>query len=328
MKKLSLLLLAFTGLMLFNRCSTDVDINADYQQITVVYGLLDPYEDTTYLKINKAFLGSENALIMAKIPDSSEFIEKLDVRIWPEDDPQDIAYFDTITITNKEEGVFYNPNQIIYYSAFQPETDKKYILRILYKETEITSDAATFKFVFTDITSPGFAKKIGINDNADPKAVIWNRKEEAPRYDLTIRFHYKELMEGSADTVYRFFDWHKDTKKSLIGPEVESYYTGSTFYAALTAFVPYEDAAKEAKVTDRFTSTLQFIVEAGGKELNTYMEVNEPSSSIIQDRPAYTNITNGIGIFSSRATAIKPKKLNDITVSYIKGSYSWLKFRY
>ena len=30
------------------------------------------------------------------------------------------------------------------------------------------------------------------------------------------------------------------------------------------------------------------------------MEVNEPSSSIIQERPEYTNIVNGIGLFSCR----------------------------
>jgi hypothetical protein len=59
MKKLAALLLILAGLILFNRCSNDVDINANYEQITVVYGLLDPNEDTTYLKINKAFLGED-----------------------------------------------------------------------------------------------------------------------------------------------------------------------------------------------------------------------------------------------------------------------------
>ncbi len=328
MKKVSLLLLALVSLVLFNRCSTDVDINASYQQITVVYGLLDPLEDTTYLKINKAFLGPDNALVMAQVPDSSEFVEKLDVSIWEENTPENIYRFDTITITDKEPGTFYNPNQIIYYSALKPEVDKKYMLRILYKDTEITSDATTFSFTMTDITSPGFAKKIRIDNTADPKAIIWNRKDQAPRYDVVIRFHFKEIHEGSADTVYRFIDWHRDTQKSLVGLEIESYYTGNTFYVALETYVPYEDAAQEEKVTDRYTGNIEFIIEAGGTELNTYMEVTEPSNSIIQDRPEYSNINNGIGIFSTRTRAIKPKKLQDLTVSYIKENYYYLKFRY
>ena len=37
-------------------------------------------------------------------------------------------------------------------------------------------------------------------------------------------------------------------------------------------------------------------------ELSTYIDLNRPSNSIIQERPAYTNISNGIGIFSCRHT--------------------------
>ena len=328
MKKLSFILLMLISLALFNRCSNDVDINASYEQITVVYGLLDPNDSLTYLKINKAFLGDDNALIMAQVPDSSQFPEKLDVRMWREDNPENIFYFDTTTITDKEDGIFYNPNQIVYVSPLQPEVDKKYMLSILYKGDEISSETSTFNFRMADITTPGFALKIRIDNTTDPKPVIWNRKEQAPRYNVTIRFHFKEVFEDSPDTVYRYIDWFKDTKKSLVGAEVESYYTGNTFYVALETYVPYPDEAEEARVLSRYTSTVQFIVEAGGTELNTYMEVNEPSSSIIQERPEYTNITNGIGILSARIRAIKPKKLNDITVAYIKENYYQLKFQY
>jgi len=328
MKKTALLILFLASIMAFNRCSNDVDINASYEQIVVVYGLLDPNEDTTYLKINKAFLGPDNALVMAKVPDSSQFIQKLDVRIWPADNPGDVHYFDTITVNDKEDGTFYNPNQVIYYSAFQPQPDMNYLLRIIYGDNEITSEAMTFSFSTFDITSPGFALKIGINNDVNPKAVAWNRKDDAPRYDVAIRFHFKEIHEGSADTVYRSFVWFRDTQKSSIGDEVESYYTGNTFYAALTEYVPYDDPAEEAKVTARFTDDIDFIVEAGGTDLNTYLEVNEPSSSIVQDRPEYSNIENGIGIFSSRARAVKTKKLNDQTVALIKEDFYYLKFQF
>ena len=328
MKHISHILLVLVALFLYTGCSTDVAINAEYKQITVVYGLLDPNDDTTYLKINKAFLGEDNALVMAQVPDSSQYAEKLDVRIFPADNPDNIIYFDTITITNKEDGIFYNPYQIVYYSPFTPEENVTYNMQVFVGETEISAETKTFRFTYTDITTPGCAKKIRIDNTTDPRAIIWNRKDDAPRYDVVVRFHYKELHEGQTDTVYRYFDWFKDNRKALVGEEVESYYTGNLFYNALEAFVPYEDQAKEDMVTDRFTSTVEYIVLAGGTELNTYMEVNEPSSSIIQERPEYTNLTNGIGLFSSRAFAIKPKGLNDVTVAYIKENYYELKFRY
>ena len=37
-----------------------------------------------------------------------------------------------------------------------------------------------------------------------------------------------------------------------------------------------------------------------GDDLNTYMEVSAPSTGIVQEKPSFTNITNGIGIFSAR----------------------------
>ena len=62
MKKILLSLFSvFAFLMMFNACSTDVDLYADYKDITVVYGLLDSGADTNFIKINKAFLGPGNA---------------------------------------------------------------------------------------------------------------------------------------------------------------------------------------------------------------------------------------------------------------------------
>jgi hypothetical protein len=328
MKKLSSLLLVLSALLMFNGCSNDVDINASYQEITVVYGLLDTNQDTTYLKINKAFLGDDNALIMAQIPDSSEFIEKLDVKIWEDGNESNTYTFDTITIHNKEAGVFYNPNQIIYYSAFKPEVDKTYKLRVLYKNNEVSSETTTFSFVKDDIVTPNNNKKIGFVNNNLSKVVAWNRQNESPRYDILIRFHFKEVWENSADTVYRQIDFHSATVKSVAGPEGESFYTGAQFFNSLATYCPYPDQGTEEKVLERYTSTVEYYVAAGGLELNAYMEVNEPSSSIIQDRPDYTNITNGVGIFSCRGVAMKSKKLNDQTVAIIKDQYYYLRFQY
>ena len=40
----------------------------------------------------------------------------------------------------------------------------------------------------------------------------------------------------------------------------------------------------------------------GTEDLNTYIQVNEPLSTINQQRPQFTNIQNGLGLFSSRFT--------------------------
>ena len=37
--------------LLFSSCETEVELNAPYKSTTVVYGLLDPVQDTQWIKI-------------------------------------------------------------------------------------------------------------------------------------------------------------------------------------------------------------------------------------------------------------------------------------
>jgi hypothetical protein len=47
---------------------------------------------------------------------------------------------------------------------------------------------------------------------------------------------------------------------------------------------------------------VDFVLTIANEELSTYLEVNAPVTGVIQERPAYTNINGGIGLFAARAT--------------------------
>jgi hypothetical protein len=49
---------------------------------------------------------------------------------------------------------------------------------------------------------------------------------------------------------------------------------------------------------------LEYIITAGNDDLNTFLEVNQPSNSIAQDKPNYSNIKGGVGIFASSSRSI------------------------
>ena len=51
---------------------------------------------------------------------------------------------------------------------------------------------------------------------------------------------------------------------------------------------------------------IDIVMTLGTSELKTYIAVNEPMSGIVQQRPVFTNINNGIGLFSSRYTKVYP----------------------
>ena len=144
MKKLLLSLSLLAAVLGFNACSTDVDLYADYKDIPIIYGLLDASLDTNYIRINRAFSGSNDnhidATEVALIEDSCNYPGKLRAYIVkykntygntyvPTDD---IIELDTITINNKEEGIFYSPRQKVYFTD-QPLTVNNGNLKYKYK---------------------------------------------------------------------------------------------------------------------------------------------------------------------------------------------------
>ena len=69
MRKTALVLL--TGIaFLMTACENEVELNAPYKELGVIYGLINAEDDTLSVRIQKTFLGEGNANDMAQITDS------------------------------------------------------------------------------------------------------------------------------------------------------------------------------------------------------------------------------------------------------------------
>ena len=55
----------------------------------------------------------------------------------------------------------------------------------------------------------------------------------------------------------------------------------------------------------RYFNEIDMIMTVGSEDLETYINVNKPITGIVQERPQFTNINNGIGLFSSRFKKIR-----------------------
>jgi hypothetical protein len=333
MKKLLILILPFLMVLYIVSCEEDFDINAPYQDITVVYGLIDQGQDSIFLKINKAFLGDGDVMEMAKIEDSSVYITDLNAFIeeWNGESLMRSYSLDTVTINNKEEGTFYNPYQIIYVTPFEPSQEREYRLKIEVNGRTITAKTGLVNDFSVEKPSEG-SKFIQFNpDSPVPSEVKWYSAKFGRRYEVMMRINYKEVFLDQPDTVFKYIDWGMGTQKSTTlngGQELKVTYNNNSFYTILADRVPYADPATEARVIERYTNNVDVIIAVAGEELNTYMEVNEPSNSIVQDKPDYTNITNGIGLFSSRYKKIRSKKIHPETIENIQTIDPQLKFVY
>jgi hypothetical protein len=140
MNKLFYILFAFITIG-FCSCETDVDINAESEDITVVYGLIEPNanESKQFLKINKTFLGEESALDLAG--NSSNFnysADELDITVEACNESGEVkktystgagTIFRTVDEVIKEEGLFDSSNNVLY-KFIEPNINRDYTYKI------------------------------------------------------------------------------------------------------------------------------------------------------------------------------------------------------
>ena len=326
MKKKNILFFVFSLLViLFGSCSTDVDLYADYKDITIVYGLLDPSQDTNYIKINRAFLGYGDATEVALIPDSCNYPEKLDVKLIEYRAPvsgndyvkNDEYILDTITIHNKDLGLFYAPDQLLYYTKgrIHPQTDRykyRYELLIDRGDTIITSTTDVvggnqFSIVpnimnFSSFISTGQLKFLGC-----PNSYI---------YDAIIRFYYSEIGP-SLDTINHCVNWPLGTfPESNLQLDHGVYnisYLASLFFLNIAEEIGADSLLNNVQRVF-FEPSVEIEVTAGGYELYNYIMVNGSNNSIVQNIPDYTNINGGYGVLSSRTKISKRVRMSAQTV--------------
>ncbi len=286
-------------------CNKTLKVNADWKDVTVVYCLLDQTEDTTFVKITKAFLGEGDAMQFAKIPDSSNYPDKLEVRIdeYAVTAANDTTFLqsypcDTVTIHNKQAGdsIFYFPDQLMYFTTAKLNTNNVYKLYIKNKKTGKEITAKTGLLHDFDVDRPQVTASFPAGQSFEVK---WKPSKNGKRYQLVIRFYYLETLKSDPANIHvKSLDWLLFNNIRPIDVNstqpFDLYFPGDPFYSVVASKIEVNP------LVTRVAHHCDFIFTVAAPELNTYMEVTEPSLSLVQERPAYTNIINGIGLFSAR----------------------------
>lgn len=306
---------------LLSSCDKSLVVNEEWQDITVVYGLLDTMDDTTYIKVTKAFLGEGNALIYSAIPDSSNYPHILEVRIDEFSGEQLLRSIpcDTVTIRNKQAGdsVFYYPDQLMYFTTAKLNPA---LLYKLYIRNKITGKEVTAQTILLDDFTVDFPQ-VTVSYPADRSfRVKWQQTKNGKRYQLLIRFHYTETLKADPSvTQKKYFDWllfnyiEPVDYNSTQPQPIDLYFPGEAFYTAVGANIPVNSAvSRTAKFCD-------YIFTVAAPDFDTYLDVTAPSLSLVQEKPAYTNIVNGIGLFSARINkTVDSLFFSDLTLKELK----------
>ena len=313
--------LFFLFIILFSSCETDFDVNAQWEEVTIVYGLIDPNIEDQLIKINKAFLGEGDALQMASIADSSNYNPSdLLVRIH-RIRQQAFNQYDTIssvtlndTILDKDDGLFSTDNNIIYTfkkpSSFY-NTNSLYALEIinLISGNKVTSQTEIINTFSFESLNPSFEWGLYNGDLPDSlkfrtKNIEWQPSTNGVIYQLDIVINYIE----NNDTIN--LPWSQPLVEYTSG-NMSLKIKGDQFFQFLTTNLTNN--------TPKQFLNLDLVMTVGSDDLKTYINVNKPFSGIVQERPVFSNINNGVGLFSSRFTYdnIKGIELTNGTINYM-----------
>jgi len=315
MKKIYLLVSVFT--IIFTSCDTDFDVNAEWEEVTVVYGLLDAGDEmkTQQIKISKAFLGKMDALQMAQFADSINFDQgELAVKVIK---VKNNGIRDTITLdevpTLRNVGIF-NDSIIVYTFENNNFLNSNFEYELLIKNNitgnEVSSTTniisgfnfdmgAGFPFGFIETWIPGNPSATKFSSTV----VTWgNSTDNGVQYQIELIFNYNE-NDIAKNLIYT----------SSVLEETNIFeFEGEKFFNFLK-----NELVKDPLIERKFLS-IDLIMTVGSENLKTYRVINEEITGIVQERPQFTNINNGIGLFSSRFTKTrKGFSIANRTIDYL-----------
>ena len=285
-----------------------------------------------YVKLTRTFGGSNNALEVALIEDSN-YYQDVEIKIeeWAALPPNNVftkvrtwTLQDTV-LTNKVPGAFYSPNQKVYY--FKTESfnianppavgdanlnvalkdEATYRLTATINGGQIVVNGETQLVGSMAITQPSaagafsFVKTVnGIKqyNSLSLKANTGNAKV----IDARIQFFFNEYFNGVP--VQKSFIWKVGELNGdeISGSTASFVAGGETFYTLVK-----QNCTNDPTITKREMTSMRLLMTGGSEDLSKYILVNQPSSSLAQNKPTFTNLSRSdggpvIGLFSSRMT--------------------------
>lgn len=324
--------------MMLTSCETDFDLNTQWKDIPIVYGVLNPSSSVQSIRIQRAFLGEGNALNYAKIADSNYYdTAVIDAKLIELNNGNTFRTLKLKPVWVLREtdttNEFYNPDfpyALVYrteqyqYSSIDDATgdtlwlNPSHTFRIEIKNSKTGKliTATTPLVGRCTLKTPNLVSPLTINESTY-NSVKWTRSGAGKRYEAILRFLYKEYHPGTHDTTLNHVDM---SFGYLTAADDETEFTvkylGSNYFKYLGNKIPANNDVK--RIAYRFAVILNVIEE----ELKIYLEVNSPSSGFVQEKPLYTNMSDGYGIFSSANSQTFTLRINPSTITSIKNTFS------
>ncbi len=316
MKKLILIL----SVVVLVSCEADFSPNDSWRDVPIVYCILDQDDDTTYVRLQRCFLGEGDQRQYASVPDSNYYpVGSVTVLMeewttWKDNDgrrhrygntPARVYNFSYGHLNGKPEGIFSGGSQPIYYypTGGMLDTTCLYCLKVIKNATGDTIAKAETLLINGNMTlyKPNNVTLFNFSGSTKTCEITWSSLNEARQYQPLVRFWYRDFIIDTTvipqDTTIRVksIDIPCNVVKSNMRDisyttKIEQQYFLSTIQQALIG-----DSCNKNVI-----DTIDMFVYCCTEDLAAYLYANNPSGSFNQDPFVYTNIDGGLGVFAAR----------------------------
>lgn len=324
-------------------CSTDVALNAPYEERSLAFCLLDPGAEEQWVRVNRTWLGEGNNLDIAMVADSSEYAPGQVTVTVEQFGPGDIGFEnplavftaqDTVLQDKDDAGIFYGPEYRAYHfetpdglevnAGNDPEDLYVYRMTVSFADGRLPMTAVTTLIGSSpgNISNPpagipgfnlNFASGSGSQVSYPNINFKWSSTAGAKRYEASIEVMFTERiwvdaahtqLASETERVLRWDLGEEQADDDEGGQEIKLPTNGEAFFQFLASrleedpFITRELGTWNDNI-DRVRA-FNFVLSIANAELDTYLSVNAPVTGVIQERPVYTNISGGLGLFASR----------------------------
>lgn len=323
MSKFSLLgfLLFVLGLA---SCESEFSPNAEWKEIPSVYCLLDQDDDTTFVRLQRCYLGDGNLYEYGTVADSIYYpdgVMEVQIRVWRNASDMNVSGATPLYVMNfdrvlrdKVEGSFASGPQPIYSHRNLPgELDSAYTYQLVVRRVSdgSTVATATTRLLGDPSATYGWLKtpspvggngRITFNMLSGSCVIRWTPLDRGRLYQPRVRFYYRYRFDSDS---LRYLDIPCNAVKATSQQSIElntSVY--KDHYLGEIAKALRSDTNHKV-----FVDTVGIIMDVANEELNAYMAITTAIDR--QNYQMYNNITGGVGLFAARRTHLMEHVLSD-----------------
>ncbi|TSA37487.1 MAG: hypothetical protein D4R64_05660 [Porphyromonadaceae bacterium] len=286
------------NLILFScfSCSNEIDIHVNLGYLPAVYCLLDLNSDQQFVRISRTYQSdAENS---GKPPSADSLIirEPCEIYIekWTGDDPVE-TYLFSKTMLPKDTGFFPVQGQESYVSEFKAEPLTRYVLYVYFPDINkvVSGETLTTSFPVPEDPKPEIPRAITITRDRGYTA-RWFSVAHGGVYQGIFTLNYMETLDEG--TSFHHIQWLLpnvilDEPNELVSQELNP----KRFFDMLIQSIQVNPDVERELVG------LGFTLIAGGEEVGLSLRTSDIND--FTTNSDYTNLDNGIGLFSSLARA-------------------------